>query len=136
MTPDALCRQVVSADHDPFFAPDGEQPAARRVRENEAIAICHMCPALDACKRLAKADPELREHAVIAGLRPTNQRQTRGPRRQFTDAERAEIRTLYATGRSTHDIARRFNTAHDTVSDMCRHLRADRAAALNQEITA
>ena len=133
MTPDALCRQVVSADHDPFFAPDGEQPAARRVRENEAIAICHMCPALAACRRLAKADPELPEHAVIAGLRPTN---PRGTRRQFTPTEREQIRADYARGRSTLAIARDHNTAPTTVSALSRDLRHVRANALNQEMPA
>ena len=42
----AACRDVVSADHDPFFADSAELQA-------EAIAICETCPARDDCLTFA-----------------------------------------------------------------------------------
>jgi hypothetical protein len=42
----AACLDVVSADHDPFFADGAELQA-------EAIAICVTCPARDACLTFA-----------------------------------------------------------------------------------
>src|SRR5215211_8411082 len=42
----AACRDVVSADYDPFFADSAELQA-------EAIAICETCPVRDACLTFA-----------------------------------------------------------------------------------
>jgi Transcription factor WhiB len=38
----ALCRQVVTADYDPFFSDDPED-------QDDALALCAVCPAQGAC---------------------------------------------------------------------------------------
>jgi Transcription factor WhiB len=42
----AACRDVVTAEYDPFFADTAELQA-------EALAICGTCPVLDACLTFA-----------------------------------------------------------------------------------
>lgn len=41
-----------------FFAPAGERPEARAVREDEARAICVQCPALHPCRDWAREHRE------------------------------------------------------------------------------
>ena len=38
-----------------FFAPAGERPEARVVRESQARAVCTACPALQECRDWARA---------------------------------------------------------------------------------
>lgn len=38
----ALCRQVVTADYDPFFSDDPED-------QDDALAVCAVCPVQGAC---------------------------------------------------------------------------------------
>jgi WhiB family redox-sensing transcriptional regulator len=47
-----------------FFAPAGERPEARVVREAQARAICHACPVLDDCRSWAR---EHREYGFWGG---------------------------------------------------------------------
>jgi WhiB family transcriptional regulator, redox-sensing transcriptional regulator len=47
-----------------FFAPAGERPEARIVRERQARAICLTCPALEACRAWAR---EQREYGFWGG---------------------------------------------------------------------
>lgn len=47
-----------------FFAPAGERPEARVVREARARAICRSCPALVACREWAR---EHREYGFWGG---------------------------------------------------------------------
>ncbi len=37
-----------------FFAPGGERPEARVVREAQARAVCRMCPVLQECRQWAR----------------------------------------------------------------------------------
>ena len=41
-----------------FFAPAGERPEARVVRESQARAVCHACPALQECRDWARQHRE------------------------------------------------------------------------------
>jgi WhiB family redox-sensing transcriptional regulator len=41
-----------------FFAPPGERPEAREVREARARAICHTCPAMTPCRSWARQHRE------------------------------------------------------------------------------
>jgi WhiB family redox-sensing transcriptional regulator len=41
-----------------FFAPAGERPEARVVRESQARAVCNSCPALDECRDWARTHRE------------------------------------------------------------------------------
>ena len=41
-----------------FFAPAGERPEARVVRESQARAVCHTCPALQECRDWARTHRE------------------------------------------------------------------------------
>ena len=47
-----------------FFAPPGERPEARAVREAQARAVCHACPALTQCRDWAR---EHREYGFWGG---------------------------------------------------------------------
>ena len=47
-----------------FFAPPGERPEARAVREAQARAICHACPVLEQCRDWAR---EHREYGFWGG---------------------------------------------------------------------
>ncbi len=47
-----------------FFAPAGERPEARVVRENKARAICMECPVLQPCRDWAR---EQREYGFWGG---------------------------------------------------------------------
>jgi len=47
-----------------FFAPAGERPEARVVRERDARSVCAACPALDPCRRWAR---EQREYGFWGG---------------------------------------------------------------------
>ena len=53
-TDDAAC----AGQTDLFFAPAGERPEARVVREGRARAICGACPALYACRDWARENRE------------------------------------------------------------------------------
>jgi WhiB family transcriptional regulator, redox-sensing transcriptional regulator len=59
-TADAVCQGRT----DLFFAPAGERPEARIVREREARGICHACPVLEPCRRWAR---EQREYGFWGG---------------------------------------------------------------------
>lgn len=41
-----------------FFAPSGERPERREVRESQARAICHRCPVTMACRIWARDNRE------------------------------------------------------------------------------
>src|SRR5256886_17636431 len=41
-----------------FFAPPGERPEAREVREAKARSICHTCPVMRACRAWARENRE------------------------------------------------------------------------------
>jgi WhiB family redox-sensing transcriptional regulator len=41
-----------------FFAPPGERPEAREVREAKARSICHACPVLTPCRDWARDNRE------------------------------------------------------------------------------
>jgi WhiB family transcriptional regulator, redox-sensing transcriptional regulator len=41
-----------------FFAPAGERPEARVVRESQARAVCHSCPVLGECREWARGQRE------------------------------------------------------------------------------
>lgn len=47
-----------------FFAPPGERPEARVVREGQARAVCGACPVVDACRDWAR---EHREYGFWGG---------------------------------------------------------------------
>jgi len=47
-----------------FFAPAGERPEARVVRESKARAICRICPVIGACREWAR---EHREYGFWGG---------------------------------------------------------------------
>jgi WhiB family transcriptional regulator, redox-sensing transcriptional regulator len=47
-----------------FFAPQGERPEARVVREAKARAICHRCPVIEPCRTWAR---EQREYGFWGG---------------------------------------------------------------------
>lgn len=51
---DASCR----GDTAMFFAPPGERPEAREVRELKARAICHTCPVMGVCRAWARENRE------------------------------------------------------------------------------
>lgn len=53
-TADAAC----AGRTDYFFAPAGERPEARIVRENEARSICAGCPVLRECRDWARENRE------------------------------------------------------------------------------
>src|SRR5215213_2472666 len=54
----ALCRQVVTADYDPFFSDDPED-------QDDALALCEVCPAQGAC--LAYAIRTAQPHGIWGG---------------------------------------------------------------------
>src|SRR4029453_19204425 len=54
----ALCRQVVTADYDPFFSDDPED-------QDDALALCAVCPAQGAC--LAYAIRTAQPHGIWGG---------------------------------------------------------------------
>ena len=54
----ALCRQVVTADYDPFFSDDPED-------QDDALAVCAVCPAQGAC--LAYAIRTAQPHGIWGG---------------------------------------------------------------------
>jgi hypothetical protein len=54
----ALCRQVVTADYDPFFSDDPED-------QGDALAVCAICPAQGAC--LAYAIRTAQPHGIWGG---------------------------------------------------------------------
>lgn len=126
--PDALCARVVTPGYDPFYSTDGETPTERGVRENEAVAICLMCPALAACARLAKADPDLRRYSVIAAMKPPAPRRTLPTPTVITPELRAKVRADYAAGTPVSTIARTHGIGASTVSQNCADLRAVRQA--------
>ena len=41
-----------------FFAPPGERPEAREVREAKARSICHTCPVMTPCRQWARDNRE------------------------------------------------------------------------------
>ncbi|HLJ08034.1 MAG TPA: WhiB family transcriptional regulator [Acidimicrobiia bacterium] len=41
-----------------FFAPPGERPEAREVREAKARSICHACPVMTPCRKWARDNRE------------------------------------------------------------------------------
>src|SRR5207244_9818454 len=41
-----------------FFAPPGERPEAREVREAKARSICHTCPVMSPCRTWARDNRE------------------------------------------------------------------------------
>ena len=41
-----------------FFAPPGERPEAREVREAKARSICHTCPVMNPCRNWARENRE------------------------------------------------------------------------------
>jgi WhiB family redox-sensing transcriptional regulator len=53
-TADAACSGETSL----FFAPPGERPEARAVREERARAICAQCPVLAECRQWARQHRE------------------------------------------------------------------------------
>jgi WhiB family redox-sensing transcriptional regulator len=53
-TEQAACKGQTSL----FFAPAGERPEARAVRENKASAICAACPVAMACRSWARDNRE------------------------------------------------------------------------------
>ena len=59
-TGDAACRGETSL----FFAPAGERPEARVVREARARAICTNCPVAEPCRQWAR---EQREYGFWGG---------------------------------------------------------------------
>lgn len=59
-TVDAAC----SGETALFFAPPGERPEARAVREERARAICAQCPVLSECRQWAR---EHREYGFWGG---------------------------------------------------------------------
>jgi WhiB family redox-sensing transcriptional regulator len=59
-TGDAACRGETSL----FFAPAGERPEARVVREARARAICLTCPVMEPCRQWAR---EQREYGFWGG---------------------------------------------------------------------
>jgi WhiB family redox-sensing transcriptional regulator len=59
-TADAAC----SGQTELFFAPAGERPETRLLRESRARAICTACPAVDPCRRWAR---EHREYGFWGG---------------------------------------------------------------------
>jgi WhiB family redox-sensing transcriptional regulator len=59
-TSDAACQGRTTV----FFAPPGERPEARAVREREARAVCAECPVLVACRDWAR---EHREYGFWGG---------------------------------------------------------------------
>src|SRR4029450_7034156 len=54
----ALCRQVVTADYDPFFSDDPED-------QDDALALCAVCPVQGAC--LAYAIRTAQSHGIWGG---------------------------------------------------------------------
>lgn len=50
----AACRGRTSV----FFPPQGERPERRRLREQEARALCMTCPVLGACREWARSRGE------------------------------------------------------------------------------
>ena len=54
----ALCRQVVTADYDPFFSDDPED-------QDDALAVCVVCPVQGAC--LAYAIRTAQPHGIWGG---------------------------------------------------------------------
>jgi WhiB family redox-sensing transcriptional regulator len=59
-TADAACEGQTRL----FFAPPGERPEARAVREAQARAVCHSCPVLEPCRDWAR---EHREYGFWGG---------------------------------------------------------------------
>lgn len=53
-TGEAAC----SGQTDTFFAPAGERPETRLLRESRARAICNACPALNPCRDWARGERE------------------------------------------------------------------------------
>lgn len=51
---DAICVGQTAV----FFAPPGERPEAREVREERARAVCHLCPVMTACRSWARENRE------------------------------------------------------------------------------
>ena len=59
-----------------FFAPPGERPEAREVREAKARSICHTCPVMSPCRTWARDNREYgfwggesEEERAMAGYR-------------------------------------------------------------------
>lgn len=74
---DAACQGLESAR---FFSPDAERGARRRLREEQAKAVCRTCPVIDSCREHALQAREpfgvwggLTEHERSALLAPTTQ---------------------------------------------------------------
>jgi WhiB family redox-sensing transcriptional regulator len=53
-TGSAECR----GQNDLFFAPAGERPETRNVREAKARAVCHTCAVLEPCRQWARENRE------------------------------------------------------------------------------
>lgn len=53
-TVDSVC----AGQSDVFFAPAGERPETRLMREGRARAICGMCPVIDPCRNWARENRE------------------------------------------------------------------------------
>jgi WhiB family transcriptional regulator, redox-sensing transcriptional regulator len=53
-TDQAACR----GQNDLFFAPAGERPETRSIREAKAKAVCGTCDAIDPCRRWARENRE------------------------------------------------------------------------------
>jgi WhiB family redox-sensing transcriptional regulator len=51
-------RSACSGQTSLFFAPPGERPEARTVREMKAREICRICPVLEECRRWARENRE------------------------------------------------------------------------------
>jgi WhiB family redox-sensing transcriptional regulator len=50
----ATCR----GQNDLFFAPAGERPETRMVRESKARAVCNACPVIEPCRQWARENRE------------------------------------------------------------------------------
>mgnify|MGYP002683015746 CR=1 FL=1 len=57
-----------------FFAPAGERPETRLLREARARAICMGCDAVDPCRRWARAQSVSAGEQAASGATPTQTR--------------------------------------------------------------
>lgn len=63
---------------DLFFAPDGEPQTARAARQAQAIALCHQCPVLEACRDYALGgDGWWEQHGIWGGMTARSREKTR-----------------------------------------------------------
>ncbi|MCZ7528096.1 MAG: WhiB family transcriptional regulator [Acidimicrobiia bacterium] len=59
-----MSRAVCRGESVLFFAPPGERPEARILRESKARAVCEQCPVLEPCRHWAR---EQREYGFWGG---------------------------------------------------------------------